>query len=260
MRFLFQPATSIEYRCRAALLFVSQPALAVLCAVALPSDSPWYAPTFGGVAALVAATLAILGTWIRIQAASYFSSVKVAQPDAIADTIVSTGPFGAVRNPLYLGSLLEFAGYGCSFGWLPAAIYAALHTARYHRVILREEDLFRESWGTAFTDYCQRVPRWIPDRPWQLLFGCRWTTEAVLGNGPFIGLAAGLVWSGLAGNLLPVIPCEAAGFLIAALHFLWRSHLAGRSASEQRTRQTVARETSTNSTAVAMTSTRQSAR
>ncbi|MCA9065419.1 MAG: isoprenylcysteine carboxylmethyltransferase family protein [Planctomycetaceae bacterium] len=223
MRLLLTPSTRFEYRYRALLLFVSQPVLAAAVALWRQTSDPWYAIQVPMQLAWPAAVMAVLGTWIRVQASSYFTSVKVAQPDAMTDEIVDTGPFGSVRNPLYLGSLLEFFGYAVCFGWVPAFVYVLFHLLRYQRVVLHEEELFGKAFGTQFVTYCQVVPRWIPRSPWKLFYGSRWTMDAVFGNGPFIGLAAGVIVSAMTGTLWPVVPLEAAGFLMAGLHFLFRS-------------------------------------
>lgn len=222
MGLLNQPATSPEYRGRAILLFVSQPILTGVLLLLGQLDGPWYAPRVSWELGVQASILAVLGTWIRIQAASYFSSKTVAQPDPVTDKITMTGPFSSVRNPLYLGSLIEFLGFAVCFGWIPALIYTLLHLWRYQRIVVYEERLLRGVWTTQYDEFVRNVPRWLPRRPWKLLYGARWTSEAILGNGPFIGMCLGIIASTAIGNLLPIIPFEAAGFLVAALHFLLR--------------------------------------
>lgn len=222
MRVLHRSATTFEYRGRAALLFLSQPLLAWTVFQFGSREGHWYATELPFVTGVWASVFALIGTWIRIQAASYFSSAIVAQPDPVTDHITQTGPFSAVRNPLYLGSLVELFGFALCLGWPAAVIYSGLHAWRYHRIILHEEELFRSDWGSQFDQYCKKVPRWIPNRPTALFYGRRWTGEAILGNGPFIGLCAGIIASTWTGNLLMVIVLEVAGFLVAGLHFLLR--------------------------------------
>jgi protein-S-isoprenylcysteine O-methyltransferase Ste14 len=77
--------------------------------------------------------------------------------------LVTTGPFGIVRNPIMLaelGIVWAEALYFASFG---AALYALVATLAAHIVVTRvEEPELRERFGATFDRYCRRVPRWFP--------------------------------------------------------------------------------------------------
>lgn len=96
----------------------------------------------------------MLGEAIRVWAAGYIrKSVEVS----------SGGPFGCVRNPLYVGSFLIMLGYCVMANDLPVLIAAmALFCIFHGAAILYEEwyltDLFRED----FVSYCKSVPRLFP--------------------------------------------------------------------------------------------------
>lgn len=225
MQVIDQPATRTEYRGRAAMLFLSQPVLAWLAWRIEGLEGSWYATPVPPAQAAAGLGLAIAGAWIRIQAASYFSSAKIASPNPMTDEIVQSGPFAVIRNPLYFGSWIWFLGFAVCFGWVPVIVFGLLHAWRNHRVVMLEEQLLRDEHPAAFEDYCRRVPRWIPRRPWALFFGSPWTAEAVLGNAPFLGLAIGLAVSLRTGTMLPVVVCEGLGFAVAGIHFLRRRRL-----------------------------------
>ena len=76
--------------------------------------------------------------------------------------VTTSGPYGYVRNPLYLGSLLLAAGFAVAArdGWLAAALLA-FFLAVYLPVILAEEAWLRGHFP-EFEEYARRVPRLWP--------------------------------------------------------------------------------------------------
>src|SRR5438132_1026907 len=78
-------------------------------------------------------------------------------------SLIDTGPFGFVRNPLYIGNIALWAGFALTarLAWLAPAI-AALLGREYHAMVRWEERLLESRLGTAYRDYAARVPRWIP--------------------------------------------------------------------------------------------------
>lgn len=88
-------------------------------------------------------------------------------PHRPADRLVTDGPFGFTRNPIYLGNTLVLLGIGFILRnpWLiPAALLAAVATDRL--AARREERHLAARFGPTFAAYAARVPRWIgPARP-----------------------------------------------------------------------------------------------
>lgn len=77
--------------------------------------------------------------------------------------LITAGPYGVVRNPIYLGmfGLLVATGLALSQPWaMLAAIVAFLVGNRIR--IRAEERLLRESFGPQFEDYARRVPAFLP--------------------------------------------------------------------------------------------------
>ncbi len=79
---------------------------------------------------------------------------------------VACGVYRWVRNPIaasavlmLLGEALAFSSTGILLLFLVALIVAHL------QVTLLEEPLLRKRFGTSYTAYLGRVPRWIPRRP-----------------------------------------------------------------------------------------------
>jgi protein-S-isoprenylcysteine O-methyltransferase Ste14 len=77
--------------------------------------------------------------------------------------LITQGPYGFVRNPIYLGmfGMLLATGLAISRWWaLPIAV-AVFLVGSWIR-IRSEERLLRESFGAEFDDYARRVPAVFP--------------------------------------------------------------------------------------------------
>lgn len=77
--------------------------------------------------------------------------------------LITQGPYGFVRNPIYLGmfGMLLATGLAISRWWaLPIAV-AVFLVGSWIR-IRSEERLLRESFGAEFDDYACRVPAVFP--------------------------------------------------------------------------------------------------
>jgi protein-S-isoprenylcysteine O-methyltransferase Ste14 len=81
------------------------------------------------------------------------------------DYPVMEGPFAYVRNPLYVGNILLYAGAGIMslslFPWLQIA--GVLWFYVQYRIIIRwEEDYFEGKYKGDFLNYCKNVPPFFP--------------------------------------------------------------------------------------------------
>jgi protein-S-isoprenylcysteine O-methyltransferase Ste14 len=78
------------------------------------------------------------------------------------ERIVAAGPYRWVRNPMYLGHLVFFAGLAAALGsWIAAGVFA-FHVAWFHRRVRDDERHLAALFGEPYRDYCRRVKRWIP--------------------------------------------------------------------------------------------------
>jgi protein-S-isoprenylcysteine O-methyltransferase Ste14 len=77
--------------------------------------------------------------------------------------LVDTGPFAYVRNPLYVGNILLWAGFALAarIPWAPPLLVLLL-ALEYHAIVRWEERLLASRIGPAYEGYLSRVPRWIP--------------------------------------------------------------------------------------------------
>lgn len=77
--------------------------------------------------------------------------------------LVVGGLYRFVRNPIYIGVVIFLLGHvfwhpSRSILWMPLLVAVSSHLF----VILYEEPHLRKTFGAAYEDYCQSVPRWIP--------------------------------------------------------------------------------------------------
>ena len=79
--------------------------------------------------------------------------------------LITRGPFAYVRNPLYVGNMLLYAGVGVMsnalFPWL-TIVAVAYFLFQYSQIVSLEEEYLRTTFGEDFARYCSKVPRFFP--------------------------------------------------------------------------------------------------
>ena len=108
------------------------------------------------------AILTLAGEAIRLWAVSHIGVISRTRSDRLGP-LIADGPFGLVRNPLYIGNILLWVGFAITARllWL-APIVLVLLALEYHAIVRWEEQLLESRRGQEYRDYCARVPRWIP--------------------------------------------------------------------------------------------------
>jgi protein-S-isoprenylcysteine O-methyltransferase Ste14 len=146
---------------------------------------------------LLAAGLAIVicGLGIRGWAVRHIGTISRTR-SARLGPLMSGGPFALVRNPLYVGNFLMWIGFAVSSGLLWMILVAwAIFALQYTAIIRFEEAALTRHFGTAYTDYMHRVPRWAP-HPGRLPAALRdrgvhpWSEVAFSERGTLIAAAA----------------------------------------------------------------------
>ena len=76
--------------------------------------------------------------------------------------IVTHGPYGFTRNPIYLGMFLGQTGLAIGFDsmWILATLIPFYLVLRYG-VVAREEAYLEHKFGDVYSDYKSRVRRWL---------------------------------------------------------------------------------------------------
>lgn len=78
------------------------------------------------------------------------------------EQLVVDGPYGYVRNPMYLGHLIFLLGLAITFwSWLALALFA-VHVVWFDRRARGDEASLAIRFGAPYADYKARVKRWIP--------------------------------------------------------------------------------------------------
>jgi len=124
----------------------------------IPPQSDALDPSLWITGALVVA----IGEAIRLWAVHHIGAISRTRSDRLGP-LVSSGPFAMVRNPLYVGNILLWAGFAISANlvWF-APVAIALLALEYHAIVRWEEGLLAERIGEPYAEYVARVPRWVP--------------------------------------------------------------------------------------------------
>ena len=86
--------------------------------------------------------------------------------------LVTYGPFGWSRNPLYNGNFLIWMGFAVISGvfwFLPVAI--VLFAIEYSLIVRFEEGVLESTFNDEYLDYKSVTPRWLPRPPVRALVG-----------------------------------------------------------------------------------------
>jgi protein-S-isoprenylcysteine O-methyltransferase Ste14 len=106
--------------------------------------------------------LALLGCLFRLWAIRHIGRSARTRTEKTRP-LIATGPYAAMRNPLYLANVMIAAGFFVGLGlaaW--AALLTFLLALHYHIVVLCEERGLRRRRGADYEAYTARVPRWFP--------------------------------------------------------------------------------------------------
>jgi protein-S-isoprenylcysteine O-methyltransferase Ste14 len=126
--------------------------------------------------------VAFLGEGVRSFSVGYAGSGTSGRESYLkAESLNTSGLYSLVRNPLYWGNGLIFAGLLTVYAqpWA-LAVFIVFLFLQYHFIVLAEESFLRERHGQEYEEYCGRVDRWLPrfrgyaapDRPfgWRKVF------------------------------------------------------------------------------------------
>jgi protein-S-isoprenylcysteine O-methyltransferase Ste14 len=88
-----------------------------------------------------------------------FSGLVAIQKD---HALVTSGIYGVIRNPSYLGLLITMLGWGLAFRSILGVLFTALLLLPLIARIHAEEAMLRSQFGAEFDAYCARTSRLIP--------------------------------------------------------------------------------------------------
>ncbi len=144
--------------------------------------------------------IAIAGELLRCWAVGY--SGKTTRDDSVtAPKLITAGPYGHVRNPLYLGNFLTALGFAIAFtgknsprarAALAGGSLAAM-AAVYATIVPHEEEFLRSKFGEAFDRYCEAVPRIVPQLEAIADGEGTWKPDAIAGERTTLAIFAAML-------------------------------------------------------------------
>ena len=120
-------------------------------------------PNAAGVPLWITGALVVaIGEGIRLWAVHHIGAISRTRSDRLGP-LVSSGPFALIRNPLYVGNILLWAGFAITaqLVWF-APVAIVLLALEYHAIVRWEEGLLASRIGQPYEQYVARVPRWLP--------------------------------------------------------------------------------------------------
>ncbi len=114
--------------------------------------------------------------WISVAVASAGALIRVltsgwaalgtsgrAKVAAEASELNTTGPYSLVRNPLYVGRIVNFTGLAMLSGsWVFGALVFLIAVLIYERISTYEEEFLRETFGAPHAEWAGDVPSLLP--------------------------------------------------------------------------------------------------
>lgn len=92
----------------------------------------------------------------------YVSGKGTLAPWAPPRELVVTGPYRFSRNPMYIAVVLVILGWALAFHSLILVAFTLATLLVFHlRVVLGEEPWMARTHGDRWTEYRERVPRWL---------------------------------------------------------------------------------------------------
>ncbi|UCI10034.1 methyltransferase family protein [Mesorhizobium sp. B1-1-8] len=124
---------------------------------------PWIGDIFGGLLFGVGwvALFGVAALWVTA-IRTMIRARTTLDPNAEPDHLVTSGPFGITRNPMYLANTLLLIGVAFITGIAWFLLFAFIASfATQKMAIEKEEKMLAAKFGKKYRDYAKRVRRWI---------------------------------------------------------------------------------------------------
>lgn len=114
---------------------------------------------------VVGFAIVLLGEAIRFWGVSIAGSETRTTGTVGGTYLITNGPFAYVRNPLYVGNMVMYAGIGVMslalFPWLVigACVWFFI---QYYLIVTKEEEYLAERFGNEYEHYRRNVRRFLP--------------------------------------------------------------------------------------------------
>ncbi len=114
---------------------------------------------------LIGFAIVLLGEAIRFWGVSIAGSETRTTGTVGGTYLITNGPFAYVRNPLYLGNMVLYAGVGVMsmalFPWLLIGA-CAWFFLQYYLIVTKEEEYLAGRFGADYEHYRRSVRRFLP--------------------------------------------------------------------------------------------------
>jgi protein-S-isoprenylcysteine O-methyltransferase Ste14 len=156
---------------------------------------------------LVVAAVMAIASILRMWAGSVLTSHRMMAFRVQRDSLVTAGPYGLVRNPIYLADLLAFCAFAVCLRPV-GLILPVLFYAHYRRLVAFEEKVLAERFPREFAAYAQAVPRRFLPRLTSLrgllseLTHLHITSDGLRHNALYLLFVPGFVVAAATGSLL----------------------------------------------------------
>ena len=80
-----------------------------------------------------------------------------------SQSLVTTGIYALIRNPMYLGTLMIGMGFVLIlWPWWAVPFFVVVFYLRFKRQMAKEERFLLQTFGTSYEQYCAQTPRLFP--------------------------------------------------------------------------------------------------
>jgi protein-S-isoprenylcysteine O-methyltransferase Ste14 len=115
-----------------------------------------------GTLSWVGVLLCLVGLFLLLLSlVSFGKSFRVGIDQDHPDKLVTTGIFAFSRNPIYVAFGLVLLGQFLVFSNWILLVYMVAAIWLFHRQVLREEEYLRSHYGQQYSEYCDRVRRYL---------------------------------------------------------------------------------------------------
>jgi protein-S-isoprenylcysteine O-methyltransferase Ste14 len=114
---------------------------------------------------IVGFLISLIGEAIRLWGVSWAGSETRTTGNVGGTYLIISGPFAYVRNPLYVGNILIYLGFGImSLSLFPYLQIIALlfFIFQYSLIVSEEEEYLKRTYGEQYKKYFSSVPRFLP--------------------------------------------------------------------------------------------------
>lgn len=109
--------------------------------------------------------VALTGAIIRVITSGFaaFGTSGKTKKQAMAEELNTTGPYSLVRNPLYVGRIVNFTGIAMLTGsWVYGAIVFLVSVLVYERIAVFEEEFLLDKFGDEHRNWAREVRALVP--------------------------------------------------------------------------------------------------